>query len=171
MNDGKNTAIKDAMLCLLAEKTISRIRVNDLIQRAAISRATFYLYYDDVFSLYDELIFEYLEPIRQIVSACCSYRKNVLRDTLNEIYEYIRKNSKAFSALFAGDEHLFFQRKLKKLFIEVLIAACPTEKPDYVYPIFGRVLITLTQEAILKDARIDAAELEQIIAIWLTPYV
>lgn len=47
--------IKDALLSLLAEKEYADITITDLCREAEINRGTFYLHYDNLREVMDEL--------------------------------------------------------------------------------------------------------------------
>lgn len=53
--------MRDALIALMQEKPFSKITAKDITDRADLNRATFYLHYNDVFDLLDELENEVLE--------------------------------------------------------------------------------------------------------------
>ncbi len=54
MREHTTEALKDAFWELYEKKPIESIRIQDITDRAGVHRATFYLYYTDIFSLLDE---------------------------------------------------------------------------------------------------------------------
>lgn len=54
------SVIKDALLELLEEKTFDKITVSSVCKQAEITRATFYLHYDNLSAVLDELLDEAL---------------------------------------------------------------------------------------------------------------
>lgn len=54
-------AIRSAFMRLLSEKDLDKIRVVELCRAAEISKGTFYLHYEDIYSLYREVLRKYLE--------------------------------------------------------------------------------------------------------------
>ena len=56
--------IKRAFIELLDEKAISDISVVDIVNRADISRNTFYAHYDDVFCVLEELENDFIGKLR-----------------------------------------------------------------------------------------------------------
>ncbi len=53
--------IWDAFIQLLREKPLENITVTELAKKARISKGTFYLHYQDIYALYDEVIESYLQ--------------------------------------------------------------------------------------------------------------
>lgn len=53
--------IKDALLELLASKTFAQIRVTELCRQAEITRSIFYLYYDSLNDLLNQVIDDALQ--------------------------------------------------------------------------------------------------------------
>ena len=60
------TKIQEAVLTLLQQKAITDIKVKELIDLVGISRATFYLYYDSIYAVLQEMEDTYLEGFEQI---------------------------------------------------------------------------------------------------------
>ena len=54
-------AIREAFLRLRAKKPLERITVKELVELAEISKATFYLHYQDIYDLSDQLQQEVIE--------------------------------------------------------------------------------------------------------------
>lgn len=75
-------SIKNAFIELRAHKPLERITVKELVEKAEISKATFYLHYHDIYDLSDHL------------------QKEVIQDVLNglEQPELLLKDSTAFTA-------------------------------------------------------------------------
>ena len=60
--------LKKALLSMLEEKKISKIKINTLCERAEINRATFYAHYKDVVELFEEIINEFMAYIYAYIS-------------------------------------------------------------------------------------------------------
>lgn len=56
-------AIMNALTDLLKAKSIGKITVTELAQRAEIKKGTFYLHYQDIYDLYEEALQHYLESV------------------------------------------------------------------------------------------------------------
>ena len=66
------TAIIEAFWKLYAEKDISKITVRDITEATGIHRATFYLYFDNVFAVLDTIKGEQLEKLNYVCSTYTS---------------------------------------------------------------------------------------------------
>ena len=55
------TAIRQAFEDLLAEKNADRIKVTDLAEKAGINRKTFYLHYETIEALFEEIVRELMD--------------------------------------------------------------------------------------------------------------
>lgn len=74
------TLMRDALLELMDEKPFGEITAKDITQRADLNRATFYLHYNTVFDLLDELENEVVEGFAAMLSQ--------LEVTVDEAWEY-----------------------------------------------------------------------------------
>ena len=63
--------IKKAFIELIDEKDITDISVVDVVNRADISRNTFYAHYDDVYSVLEELENEFIDKLRIYLGEDC----------------------------------------------------------------------------------------------------
>ena len=62
---------------LYRDRPIEKITVREIAERAGYNRATFYLYFRDVYDLFDQLESEILEQVRMLVQ-----KRLLLDDTL-----------------------------------------------------------------------------------------
>ena len=61
--------IKKAFAEMLNEKDISKITVTDIVEKAGISRGTFYAHYMDVYDLYNAIQNNVMEAVRETMDA------------------------------------------------------------------------------------------------------
>jgi AcrR family transcriptional regulator len=59
-------AIKKAVIELMSEKNLDDITIQDISDRANVSRGTIYLHYTDKYDLLDKIIAEHIEELRVI---------------------------------------------------------------------------------------------------------
>lgn len=59
-------ALKNAVIELMSEKNFDDISIQDLSDRANVSRGTIYLHYLDKFDLLDKLIEEHIDVLRGV---------------------------------------------------------------------------------------------------------
>ena len=91
--------IRDVFIELLSEKPLKSITVKELTGRADINRATFYLHYNDVFDLLEQLEHEIIEQFEII---CESFNQVFTDEEFVDVFvrllEFIRDNNKLCSA-------------------------------------------------------------------------
>ena len=75
--------IKKAFAEMLNEKDITKITVTDIVEKAGISRGTFYAHYMDVYDLYNAIETNMMETVRQAIDAVGT--KNILLDPTDVI--------------------------------------------------------------------------------------
>ena len=119
-----NRSIKNAFLQLRARKPVERITVKELSELAEISKATFYLHYQDIFDLSEQM--EY-EVIQNIIADVVGSGIDVF-DTV----EFSRKMHASFSAhqvlisvLFADGQSAVLPIKLEQGIKEELLKNRP----------------------------------------------
>ena len=119
-----NRSIKNAFLQLRARKPVERITVKELSELAEISKATFYLHYQDIFDLSEQM--EY-EVIQNIIADVVGSGIDVF-DTL----EFSRKMHASFSAhqvlintLFSGGQSAVLPLKIEQGVKEEILKARP----------------------------------------------
>ncbi|MDO3413008.1 TetR/AcrR family transcriptional regulator [Saccharibacillus sp. CPCC 101409] len=111
-------AIKRAVIELMNEQEFDQITIQDISERADVSRKTIYLHYLDKFDLLDKLIEEHIDDLRKICDStddAADYREaGVLW------FEYFERHSLFFSALLASKGSLFFRNRFLEFFLREL---------------------------------------------------
>ncbi|OMF67997.1 TetR/AcrR family transcriptional regulator [Paenibacillus sp. FSL R5-0766] len=111
-------AIKMAVIELMNEKDFDQITIQDISDRADVSRRTIYLHYTDKFNLLDKLIGEHITNLREICEA--TEDDDSYRDMVEMWFEYFENHSLFFSALLASKGSSFFRNQFLVFFIEEL---------------------------------------------------
>jgi AcrR family transcriptional regulator len=91
-------AIKKAFIELMSEKNFDDITIQDISDRANVSRRTIYLHYMDKYDLLDKLIEEHINELREI---CESTSETDSRDGSVSWFEYFERNYLFFSTMLA----------------------------------------------------------------------
>ena len=60
--------IKEAMIELLEEKPLHKIKVKELCEKAGINRATFYNNFEDIYNLYEKLENDFFENYEKVIA-------------------------------------------------------------------------------------------------------
>ena len=87
--------IRDALFQILEEKSIDKITVAEIVQRADINRSTFYFYYEDIFDLFRQTETEVFETfVRDIVATDAAFtEKKDFVAYLTKYLEFCVQNS------------------------------------------------------------------------------
>ncbi|CAM4226821.1 TetR/AcrR family transcriptional regulator [Paenibacillus alkaliterrae] len=107
-------AIKKALVELMAEKDFDYITIQDISDRANVSRRTIYLHYTDKFDLLDKLIEDHINELREI---CNPKPVDSLKGNISW-FEYFEKNYSFFSAMLESKGAPFFRNRFLEFVIE-----------------------------------------------------
>lgn len=128
---------------LYLEKPIEKITVREITDRAGYNRATFYLYYHDVYDLFEQLENEILEQIRLLVQErLLSEEQLDFSHHMGFIVELAQRFNGYMPRLIAGDPS--FEERLK----------------DIIAPLLDRFII--------RDAGLSACEQDVLRAYYLS---
>lgn len=90
-------SIKEALLQLVSEKDLSKITVCELVERANISRKTFYLHYKDITDILEEVEMDLVKLLKESLMQdktvgfrvrLINFINNITRLVENDIYYY-----------------------------------------------------------------------------------
>lgn len=108
-------ALKNAVIELMSEKNFDDISIQDLSDRANVSRGTIYLHYLDKFDLLDKLIEEHIDVLRETCRAAADleFTESTLIWT-----EYFESHYSFFSMMLASKGAPYFRDRFLNLLIE-----------------------------------------------------
>ncbi|HHU84573.1 MAG TPA: TetR family transcriptional regulator [Clostridiales bacterium] len=112
--------IKKAFAELLREKKIDKITVTDIIERAGISRGTFYAHYSDVYGLLNVILNEELNLFSEYLIA--NGVMEIVREpefVFTTLMAYIDRDFEYYKALFLAKDNVLFLRELQERLINV----------------------------------------------------
>ncbi len=120
--------IREAFAELAKEKgTISKITVKEIVDRADISKSTFYVHYDDVYSLLEEFENELLSAINQSIEDYFASNDKNFKLYTNKLINIFKQNDSLYRKLFCLDINNTFVDKIKKMIKKELIKYLPEE--------------------------------------------
>ena len=121
-------AIKTAFLELMAEKNFDQITIQDISDRANVSRRTVYLHYLDKYDLLDKLIEEHMNTLRELAEE--STEMDFIEG--NQIwFQYFEDNYLFFSTMLASKGASSFHRLFLEFVIEGLRDEVDIKKEKY----------------------------------------
>jgi AcrR family transcriptional regulator len=106
-------ALKKAVIDLMSEKNFDDITLQDLSDRANVSRGTIYLHYLDKYDLLDKLIEEHIDVLREKCRAASEYIESNLMWT-----EYFELHYSFFSMMLVSKGAPYFRSRFLNLLIE-----------------------------------------------------
>lgn len=110
-------AIKKSIIDLMSEKNFDDITIQDISDRANVSRGTIYLHYLDKFDLLDKLIEEHINELRKM---CESASEMNYIDSNLIWFEYFESNYLFFSTMLASKGAPYFRSRFLQLLIDEL---------------------------------------------------
>lgn len=105
-------AIRNALAELLKEKKLNRITVQEIVDKADVSRVTFYKYYLDVYDLYEQIEKELLVSMGLIV---LELAEGTTEDFFRKLIGYIYENRITFGMVFSPNGTNQLRDKLCRL--------------------------------------------------------
>lgn len=111
--------IKNTFIKMLSEKKeISKISVSELVERAEISRATFYAHFDDIYAVVEE--FE-----REIIDEFFTNAKLLATNDYGKFFEalfsFMKQNDENYKMMCKSDDVLFSAKRLSDLAVSKLM--------------------------------------------------
>ncbi|WP_342563031.1 TetR-like C-terminal domain-containing protein [Paenibacillus sp. FSL R7-0345] len=110
-------SIKQAFLALLNNKVISKITVLENSELADIGRGTFYLHYEDIYDLYNEIETEMFEQLNQFYDDSFPIKDHHdIMHFINKLTDYLYQNKTLFNMLTNPEDQLLTSDKFKQFF-------------------------------------------------------
>lgn len=106
--------LRNAILELIMEKSIEKISVIEICNKAMVNRMTFYKYYEDKFTLLDDTINEIIDEIKTKTAIYNNEIKtideasNLLANIIKTVVDYIEKNRDLIIAVQKNGDYKLF---------------------------------------------------------------
>ncbi|MGL5346251.1 MAG: TetR/AcrR family transcriptional regulator [Peptostreptococcaceae bacterium] len=110
--------LKIAFWSLYKSKSINKISIKEITDKAGYNRGTFYLYYQDVYHILSEIEDEILykaDMISHIMINLLVTKYNNIEDE-NKLFNFFKENIEYLSILLGDKGDVYFQAKLKSIF-------------------------------------------------------
>lgn len=109
--------LKMAFWSLYKSKTINQISIKEITDKAGYNRGTFYIYYQDVYHILNEIEEEILHEVENIshimINLLVNQHNNIVEE--NQLFDFFKDNIEYLSVLLGENGDVYFQTKLKKL--------------------------------------------------------
>ncbi|WP_040473166.1 TetR/AcrR family transcriptional regulator [Fructilactobacillus florum] len=114
-------AIKTALINLMKTTSLPKISVTEVVRTAGITRATFYLHYQNINQLYDDLCNDFLIDLGSIVVSSYKNKTKLDYEFLNQqLYTYLYKNKAIHVLLYNKDNQIFISKLKKELLYKIM---------------------------------------------------
>lgn len=163
-------AICRAFAELLMEKELHKITVKEIIEKADISRVTFYNHYLDVYDLHDKfeesIMLETASLVLELESVSYS-------EVFSKIIGYVNENRAAFRMIFSpnGTNKMRFslgtllEGLLRQLYFEKNEGAAADRNADYMIYYRAQGMILVLQKWVLDDFKEPADVITEIMTV------
>lgn len=139
-------AIKKAVIELMAEKNFDQITIQDISDRADVSRRTMYLHYADKYDLLDKLTEEHINDLRELCEAAADMD---YVDAELLWFEYFERNYLFFSTMLASKGAPYFRSRFLELVLGELKNELDTtelnEDDEVKIQFFGAALVGIAE--------------------------
>nr|WP_254149556.1 MULTISPECIES: TetR/AcrR family transcriptional regulator [Bacillus] len=162
--------VKEALLALLKERDIQHITMKEIAEKAKVSRGSLYLYYEDKFSIIEDVIEDMKEGLGKALFDAFSHMDtlhlNKKRQTVHPTLSFVHEHRSFFSVMMnRGHFHRFFKDVFQQdvLLTPVHVNLTPIERE-----IYGHYRALYTYAIILYWLNEDAAATPEAISqkVW-----
>lgn len=95
------------------KKVIKAITIKELVDRAGITRATFYTHYDNIYEIAEEIQEDFFKVVFYDIDNINS--KETLATQIKRIANHLKENEEMYRMLLTSDETLIFINRLNRL--------------------------------------------------------
>ena len=174
-----NTAKKmnDALLSLLEKKNFECITIKDICKEANVNRSTFYLHYDNLNDLLDEVIFKTNADFYEIFSFV--ERKDISSSNLDELnfindsylipyLKFVKEHKKIYqeaknnSSLFKAD---YYKKKIYQDMVDQILDkfGIDDKYKEYLFDFFVSGIQSIITRWLKNDCDLDTQEVADLI--------
>lgn len=108
--------IREAFAELVSEKQdIAKITVKELVERADISKSTFYCHYEDIYAVRGEFENEILSLLDDALKTYTREHPEEFAPYVNKIIQHLKDNERLYKKIFASDDPIKFIDQLKAI--------------------------------------------------------
>lgn len=122
--------LREALCELMREKPINKITIRELTERAEISRCTFYLYHDSIYSMLksmeNDMLSDFREELRTIISQTTDSRQLIAK-IIEFSFQHSEEHLHYCRLIYSGPGNPDFIRQYSQLIIEELDRAYPVK--------------------------------------------
>lgn len=107
---------------LIAEKkSIDKITVNELAERADITKTTFYYHYEDIYAVAEEFENELIDELNDTIEKISKDNPSDYSEYIRKILAFVKENEKNYRLAANASEMALFTDKLKNIFSKRMV--------------------------------------------------
>ena len=111
--------IRKAFAELLSEKhDIDKVTVKEVVERADISKSTFYCHYEDIYAVVEEFGNEIVDLVKDTINEYSKAHKEEIAPYLKKINTILKENESLYRMLMTSDLYFSFINKVKQIVID-----------------------------------------------------
>lgn len=108
--------IRKVFADLVSEKQdITKITVKELVERADISKSTFYCHYQDIYAVAEEFEHELLDLLNDTLNIYMKEHQEEFAPYVKKILQHLKENEEIYKKFFVSDLPSHFINQLKKI--------------------------------------------------------
>lgn len=161
--------IKESLIKLLKQKSISKITIKEICEVADINRATFYSHYLDQYDLLHQIQKEVVDGITNYLHGYDKNSKEAPKEIIVMVLEYMKENAELFDILLNSDSEIEFQHDLIKIFyLQKLTTLSETnqlckEDIEYIFYFYASGTLGVIQKWLNDKMKKSSKELAELI--------
>ncbi|RJS55400.1 TetR family transcriptional regulator [Bacillus subtilis] len=158
MAESAEAQVKQALLALLEERDIQHITMKEIAEKAKVSRGTLYLYYEDKFSIIEDVVEDMKEGLGEALYDAFKHMDtlhlNKKRHTVHPTLSFVHEHRSFFGTMMnRGQFHRFFKEVFQQ---DVLLAPVNVNLTPIEQEIYGHYRALYTYAIILYWLNEDA---------------
>jgi len=115
--------LTEAFINLLSEKKLNEITIKELCEKADINRGTFYLHYQDIYDLKQQIETDLHEELVDLIRPFSNVNTLDSYQLFYSLFIYTKKNETLFRAFLGPNGDISFLSNLKTLFKDYYLSA------------------------------------------------
>lgn len=165
--------MREALIELMTEKPFSEITAKDITEKADLNRSTFYLHYDNVFGLLDEMENEVVENFAGMIEEIeVEPDKAWEYPVVERICDYIVKNPKLCYGLLVNSRSDRLTARLteimkergKKVYQDMgMNSDMDNEKADYIHQFIANGAIAMVKQWLIEGMSLPKEEMMELL--------
>ena len=113
--------IRTAFAELLSEKhDIDKVTVKEVVDRADISKSTFYCHYEDIYGVVDEFGNEIIDLLKETIRDYSKAHVEEIAPYLKKINNILKENEALYKMLLSSDIYVKFVNQIKGILVDYL---------------------------------------------------